>query len=85
MCLSLCVLCGIFWTSLVVILNAVRSLQFFGICTAVFNLKSLYGFFYLKSEIHYTQSEIFPAFFCFNIDDYGLQFMITQNSVSLKI
>ncbi len=33
-------------------------------------------------QIHYTQSEIFQAFI---LNDYGLQIMKTQNSVSQKI
>ncbi len=32
-----------------------------------------------------TQSEIFQAFISWNVDDYGLQIMKTQNSVSQKI
>ena len=31
------------------------------------------------------QSEIFQAFICYNLEDYGLQFMKTQNSKSQKI
>ena len=31
------------------------------------------------------QSEIFQAFMCYNFEDYGLQFMKTQNSKSQKI
>ena len=31
------------------------------------------------------QSEIFQAFICYNFEDYGLQFMKTQNSNSQKI
>ncbi len=32
-----------------------------------------------------TQSEIFQAFISLNVDDYGLQIMKTQNSVSQKM
>ncbi len=43
-----------------------------------------------ESEIHIlyrfiTQSEIFQAFISWHFDDYGLQIMKTQNSVSQKI
>ncbi len=43
-----------------------------------------------ESETHIlyrfiTQSEIFQAFFSWNFDDYSLQIMKTQNSVSQKI
>ncbi len=43
-----------------------------------------------ESETHIlyrfiTQSEIFLAFISWNFDDYGLQIMKTQNSVSQKI
>ncbi len=43
-----------------------------------------------KSETHIlyqfiTQSEIFQAFISWNVDDYGLQIMKTQSSVSQKI
>ncbi len=43
-----------------------------------------------ESETHIlyrfiTQSEIFQAFISWNCDDYGLQIMKTQDSVSLKI
>ncbi len=43
-----------------------------------------------ESETHIlyrfiTQSEIFQAFIAWNLDDYGLQILKTQNSVSQKI
>ncbi len=43
-----------------------------------------------ESETHIlyrfiTQSEIFQAFISWHVDDYGLQIMKTQNSVSQKI
>ncbi len=43
-----------------------------------------------ESETHIlyrliTQSEIFQVFISRNVDDYGLQIMKTQNSVSQKI
>ncbi len=36
-------------------------------------------------KIHYTQSEIFHAFISWNFNDYGIQIMKKQNSVSQKI
>lgn len=43
--------------------------------------------FYFFFNLHYTQSETFQVFFwfCFNPDDYGLQFMEIINPVARNI
>ncbi len=59
--------------------------QFGWLCRQLFLSYNFYVCFYVLFILYrfITQSEIFQVFISWNFDDYGLQIMTTQNSVSL--